>query len=860
MLASLLPAPINADTIPFTHSTAPLGISLAQFKRQYPECGAEAKEGRSEEATFLEPEFEPLTGYDPPFPDLLPNYRGSYLTSVFPWAGAVLGDGYFAVYFIHCPDGNNQFQPYTVLIYQGKIAVVNKSARGQGPADRLMARLQQRLSGRQGPLHKARAVLAPADVFVKYADQGNIRTVVETRPAVGWGYYHEAGVQVAYVDLTLWRDYSSRVEAKLKAMSEREEREAQTLMHSNVPLGISLAQFEQQYPHCRAREVEVNPWGFPPLTRYVPPFLDLLPNYQGSHLTSSRPQQPGKPMPTLGDGYFGLYNIDCGDGTNQSQYMALIYQGKIAVVQKAAWEAGEGPVDRVIARLQQSLSGRQGPLHKAGTAPGAQPADVLVTYADLGNIRTVVEAEAGPRPDEVTVAVAHVDLTLWRDYSSRVEADLEAKSEREEREAPTLTHSNVPLGISLAQFQQQYPQCRATKNLSPGYTIGFEPLTGYYPPFPDLLPNYQGSYLTISAPVQPSQPVPTLGDGYFALYAIHCGDGTNQSQYTALMYQGKIAVVRESLKEAGQPLDRVIARLQLRLSGRQGPLHKATSARSQEFGRQVLDVLVTYADEDSIRTVVDAQEVPGVDEVILQIAHVDLTLWRDYSGRVEAKLKAVSEREEQEAQTLTHSDISLGISLAQFKQQYPQCRATQGPGENDDFGPLVGYDPPFLDLLPNYQGKYPSLGRWGGERPAILEFGDFYRIDCGGGTNQSQYTAVIYQGKIAVVRKSAEEAGQGPPDRVIARFQQRLPGRQGPLHKATSWHQFHHDVLVTYADDGNIRTVVEAEAVPGVDEVLVQVAHVDLTLWRDYSSTVEAEAKATSESEEQETRKIEQEL
>lgn len=47
---------------------------------------------------------------------------------------------------------------------------------------------------------------------------------------------------------------------------------------------------------------------------------------------------------------------------------------------------------------------------------------------------------------------------------------------------------------------------------------------------------------------------------------------------------------------------------------------------------------------------------------------------------------------------------------------------------------------------------------------------------------------------------------------------------------------------------------------PLVDKVLVQVAHVDLTLWRDYSSTVEAEAKATSESEEQETRKIEKEL
>jgi hypothetical protein len=377
--------------------------------------------------------FPPLTGYDPPFPDLLPNYRGSYLTKFGPWGDphmAFLGDGYFAVYYIRCPD---QSRSYTALIYQGKIAAVEKYTVEQGPAARLMARLQQRLSGRQGPLHKARTLesgRSPADVLVTYADQGNIRTVVETRPAVG-AYHDEAVAEVAYVDLTLWRDYSRMVEEKLKAMSEREEREAQTLMHSDVPLGISLTRFQQQYPNCRA--IIRNPvggfgWGFPPLTGYVPPFLDLLPNYQGSHLTISIPTQPAKPMPTLGDGYFALSTIDCGDGTNQSQYGALIYQGEIAVVENAARKAGEGPVDRVIAPFQQSLPGRQGPLHKARTAPGEYPADVLVTYADQGNIRTVVAAKASA-PDEVLVYVAHVDLTLWRDYSSRVEAKLKAVAE-----------------------------------------------------------------------------------------------------------------------------------------------------------------------------------------------------------------------------------------------------------------------------------------------------------------------------------------------------------------------------------------------------------------------------------------------
>ena len=173
MLAILLPAPINADTIRFTHATVPLGISLAQFKRQYPECGAEERHSE-EEATFPDldgDKFEPLTGYNPPFPDLLPNYRGSYLTMYGPWGDpdmAVLGDGNFAVYFIQCQD-----ESYTALIYQGKIAAVEKTALGQGPADRLLARLQQRLSGRQGAIHKARTVSggSTTDVFVTYADR-----------------------------------------------------------------------------------------------------------------------------------------------------------------------------------------------------------------------------------------------------------------------------------------------------------------------------------------------------------------------------------------------------------------------------------------------------------------------------------------------------------------------------------------------------------------------------------------------------------------------------------------------------------------------------------------------------------------
>ena len=140
------------------------------------------------------------------------------------------------------------------------------------------------------------------DVFVTYADQGNIRTVVETRPAVG-GYYDEAAVEVAYVDLTLWRETAAGSRRSSERRPRSQERGAQTLTHANVPVGISLAQFQQQYPQCRA--IDIHPvsgfgWAFPALTGYVPPFPDLLPNYQGSHLTTTVPWQAGNPMPTLG--------------------------------------------------------------------------------------------------------------------------------------------------------------------------------------------------------------------------------------------------------------------------------------------------------------------------------------------------------------------------------------------------------------------------------------------------------------------------------------------------------------------------------------------------------------------------------
>lgn len=73
ILAAILARPTRALAIAFTHSNVPLGMTVAQFKKQFPNC---RMANDSEENTNG---FEPLTGYDPPFLDLLPNYQGPYL-------------------------------------------------------------------------------------------------------------------------------------------------------------------------------------------------------------------------------------------------------------------------------------------------------------------------------------------------------------------------------------------------------------------------------------------------------------------------------------------------------------------------------------------------------------------------------------------------------------------------------------------------------------------------------------------------------------------------------------------------------------------------------------------------------------
>jgi hypothetical protein len=212
------------------------------------------------------------------------------------------------------------------------------------------------------------------------------------------------------------------------------------------------------------------------------------------------------------------------------------------------------------------------------------------------------------------------------------------------------THSNVPLGITIEQFKRQYPNCRVSAD-SDENTNGFEPLTGYNPPFLDLLPNYQGSFLAVGPP---AEQMSDLGDGYFAFFAISCRDGKDRAKYTAAVYHAKIAVITKTDTESGQgSAEQVITRLRSALTGKVGPVHKASSVLGQVFQGQGLDDFVTYGDDGNVRTVVEADNTlvaGGDDQIPVHVAYIDLGLWNLYNETIQAKLKAMSEEQNQGAE------------------------------------------------------------------------------------------------------------------------------------------------------------------------------------------------------------------
>ena len=206
------------------------------------------------------------------------------------------------------------------------------------------------------------------------------------------------------------------------------------ITHSNAPLGLTLTEAARKFPTCRVSSSEGGIHGdwFPPLTSYLPPIMDLLPNLNGQTLgsaqgaLSARIPVPGGMVPTLDDSILEYYHFWCGDpnDVNAPSYELVTYQSRIMVISKTDYDETYRSAQTVIDDLGPNLPGNHSEIHEATAYTDG--AHELVEYSDDGNERIVLEVEdphLSPINGERTftaIQMGYVDLPLWNSYSERV--------------------------------------------------------------------------------------------------------------------------------------------------------------------------------------------------------------------------------------------------------------------------------------------------------------------------------------------------------------------------------------------------------------------------------------------------------
>jgi hypothetical protein len=228
-------------------------------------------------------------------------------------------------------------------------------------------------------------------------------------------------------------------------------RDTVIITHANAPLGLSLADAKRRFPRCSLSDYGRDSHGGVsgnPLIGYWPPFLDILPTFNGSILSSSRDAMfskvpvPGGLAPTLDDSVLQYMQAWCGDpnGTNVPEYDFVIFHSRIMIVIKSAVDDAKASADEAMEYLAGSLVGQRGPIHQAISLRDAAP--VLVTYSDDGNKRTILETEDPFHSPmyryAVFIKIAYVDLPLWQLYSAGVIKKLQEFSDQREHETESI--------------------------------------------------------------------------------------------------------------------------------------------------------------------------------------------------------------------------------------------------------------------------------------------------------------------------------------------------------------------------------------------------------------------------------------
>jgi hypothetical protein len=180
------------------------------------------------------------------------------------------------------------------------------------------------------------------------------------------------------------------------------------------------------------------------------------------------------------------------------------------------------------------------------------------------------------------------------------------------------------------------------------------------------------------------------------------------------------------------------------------------------------------------------------------------------------------------------ANAPLDLTVEQLQSRYPQCILDHGQNYLRN-APFTGYEPTFRELTPNYEGRYLE---------GVEDDLSYYDLDCGNG---SFVHLTFFSDKSIVATKNMSQAGSDALG-VIGRMRASLTGIPGPLHQAVgdAFNEYspNQPVFVTYADDGDLRTVVEVEANHSDDSLMIIVAYVDTPLWSAYSKARVAKVKS----------------
>jgi hypothetical protein len=194
------------------------------------------------------------------------------------------------------------------------------------------------------------------------------------------------------------------------------------------------------------------------------------------------------------------------------------------------------------------------------------------------------------------------------------------------RAANSFNHTDVPLNLTVAQIENQFPQCQLSHG--PNY-LRNAPFTGYQPVFPQLTPNYEGQYLK------------GVGDD-FSYYDFECAKGG--SLYLTF-FNDKSMIATKTGTEPGSDALTVINRMRASLVGDIGPVHEAIGEASNDYSPNQA-VFVTYGDNHDIRTVIEVEANHSDDSMMIIIAYVNLSLWDAYSKVRSAEVKAYLDDQE----------------------------------------------------------------------------------------------------------------------------------------------------------------------------------------------------------------------